>query len=163
MKIISTKRTLAAMIFSLSSIALCTSYAAAAPGTNNTDADNVIISTKHDRVVQEFKHDQVDVSFLYMKGKLFGLKLLNTGKEALHIEVLHKTYLIGPKDFVVIDLPNVKNLVLHHHPATTFKTTVGKALSQRFGSHHVYNLPDKTQEQENAATKPGTSSGAGLN
>lgn len=141
------KRTFIAMILGLSSIALCTAYAAEAVNTTKkAESTGTLISTKHDKVVQNFKNDKLDVQFRYIKGKLSSVKLLNTSKIPLQVNILHEDYLLGPNDYVVIDPPNIKHLIVHHYPVKIAKTTVGRMLPSRFGKHKIYNLPNKLHD-----------------
>lgn len=154
MKNNSNKRLLAAAVFGLSSVFLCTAYAA----TDKTTAKKPAVQNQKqefagtsDLAVQEFDTDVLNVQFRYKDGKLFAMRLLNKSKIDVQINILHEDYLLGPNDYVIIDPPKLKHLVIHHYPATAYRSSTDRLLSTRFGKHHIFGLPENMKD--NITTK----------
>ncbi len=151
-----TKRYVASTVFAISSVALATAFAAngADNAKNSADASASpqYITVKNskgdklpDRMVQEFKQEKLNVQFRYVKGKLAGIRLLNTSKAPLEVNLQGHNYLLGANDYVVVNPPSVETINISHKPAA-FKTTIGHLLPNRFNQHHFYQLSAKNTD-----------------
>lgn len=145
----------------LATAALCLTMAVSAQAADNGNqihlATNQAKETLAKKIlhIQDFKKGDLSIQFRYVNKRLEHMRLMNTGKESMEVNVLNEHYILGPGDSLLLDPPSVKYLKIHHRPHSIHDSTVSKMMKDRFGTHTRFTLPENSNGNvDKSVTKP---------
>lgn len=122
------------LVFTLPQIAL-----ADKSNKNNKEATSKVKQQLH---VQDFTHSSLNVQFRYVNGQLNSIRVLNIASNPVKVSMLESEYVLGPKDYVVVQAPKLKYIKIKEEPyLDTISTVAEKTLPGRFQEEHLYRLP----------------------
>jgi hypothetical protein len=110
------------------------------PAEAQTEAQQAAKSTSPLQV-QNYKGKGLDIEFRYVKGKLKNMRVMNTTKYTIKVDILDNRYILGPGDYVVIDPPSVDLIQVRQSKLFGDATAVDNLFPERFTYYITFKLP----------------------